>query len=77
MSIRNAVEGYVTRLRDELAVQFRTADIDRIVEFFLTIDEAERVRSEVLRDEPAWAASLEVVRVDFGRGAVVESAAQH
>jgi hypothetical protein len=52
-------------------------DIDRIVEFFLTADEAERVRSDVLRDEPDWATSLEVVRVDFGRGAVVEPAAKH
>ncbi len=47
-------------------------DIERVVEFFLTVDEAERVRAEVLQDEPSWASTLEVVRVDFGRGAVVE-----
>ena len=49
-------------------------DIERVVEFFLTAEEAERVRSEVLQDEPGWGSSLEVVRVDFGGGAAVEPA---
>ena len=49
-------------------------DIERVVEFFLTAEEAERVRLEVLHDEPDWASSLEVVRVDFGHGVAVEPA---
>lgn len=49
-------------------------DIERVVEFFPTAEEAERVRSEVLQDEPGWGSSLEVVRVDFGCRTVVEPA---
>jgi hypothetical protein len=40
--------------------------LERVVEFYVSREAAERELAVLLRDEPEWVELLEVVRVDFG-----------
>jgi hypothetical protein len=40
--------------------------VNEVIELYCSEQEAEANLSEILRDEPGWAGTLEVVEVEFG-----------
>jgi hypothetical protein len=44
--------------------------LERVVEFYVSREGAERKRAVILADEPGWAELFEIVRVDFGGAGV-------
>jgi hypothetical protein len=44
--------------------------LERVVEFYVWREAAERELAVLLRDEPGWEAELAIVRVDFGGAGV-------
>jgi hypothetical protein len=43
-----------------------SSEIERVIEFFVSRDEAEQMLAEVLREEPGWVARLRIERIELG-----------
>ena len=50
-------------------------EINRVIEFFPTRRQAEKMLAEALRDEPDWQAVLRVEKIEFRAGTANEPAA--
>jgi hypothetical protein len=43
-----------------------SSEIEQVIEFFGSLEDAERMIAEVLRDEPEWHEQLRVERIEIG-----------
>jgi hypothetical protein len=43
-----------------------SSEIEQVIEFFASRDEAERMLAEVVRDEPEWLEQFRIERIELG-----------
>ena len=43
-----------------------SSEIERVIEFFVSRDEAEQMLADVLREEPGWDARFRIERIELG-----------